>query len=216
VDDHDIRRRRSDGAAVLSRFAAALSNQEATTTLIGVDLDNVSGFRPDDRRGAWRRSVVASDDPQYPMASVNEAFTARIGALDTGDAYFYLWSNPCAAAEADLSRDTTTVATAFVRMAAHTPLFITNAVYDRAIYAPAIVKALDKLQRAPVIDEAPRAGAPRPGWFTFDLYDDDGSVRRTEVRFPKYEAGHAVAETAGAALIDDIASWFREHEVERH
>lgn len=68
--------------------------------------------------------------------------------------------------------------------AARTPLFITNSRYDGIVCTPAIPTILYDTGHHAVIDEAARPDVTRPGWFTLDVPADDGSVRRTEVRFP--------------------------------
>jgi hypothetical protein len=64
------------------------------------------------------------------------------------------------------------------------PLLVTNARYDAIIHSRAILKIVADAERTPIADNAPRPNVARPGWFTFDVPLEDGTVRRTEVRFP--------------------------------
>lgn len=75
------------------------------------------------------------------------------------------------------------------------------------------MKVLAQTKRAPVADDAPRPNVARPGWFTFDVPLEDGIVRRAEVRFPHYEAGHAVLESQAASFVEDLAAWFHDHQL---
>jgi hypothetical protein len=209
ADSYDVRRPRTASDEVLARFAAALANHETTTTLFGLDLDGIPGLKPADRVGA-RRSP-SFDGPSLP--EINEAFVGRLGALEDGDAYFHLSAGICGEREDNELIEFPQTAESFARVAAHIPLFITNARYDTVIHSPAILKILAHAKRRPVADNAPRPNVARPGWFTFDVPLEDGTVRRTEVRFPRYEAGHAVAESDGAGLVEDIAAWFHDHQL---
>ena len=209
MDEFDVRRSATAADEVLARSAAALANHETTTTLFGLDLDGVPGLKPADRVGARRSPHI----PGPPLPGVNEAFVARLGALEDGDAYFHIHGGICNQVEANDRHELPESAERFDRVAAHMPLFITNARYDRVVHSPAILKVLAQTKRAPVADDAPRPNVARPGWFTFDVPLEDGIVRRAEVRFPHYEAGHAVLESQAASFVEDLAAWFHDHQL---
>jgi hypothetical protein len=88
--------------------------------------------------------------------------------------------------------------------------FVTDARYDPDILARAIPAALQDAGFGGVVDEAPRTGVARPGWFSVTglPIPDGGAV---EVRFPPYVgSGHMVAVMQAQDLHDDVAAWMAE------
>ena len=84
--------------------------------------------------------------------------------------------------------------------------FISDARYDAVIYSPAIPATLQQAGTV-VVDDTPRAGVARPGWFTVML--DGTGPKPIEVRFPVYDsAGHFVSVGQPQDLRDDVAAWF--------
>jgi hypothetical protein len=65
---------------------------------------------------------------------------------------------------------------------------------------------LAKAQLEVTLDDAPRPGVERPGWI--HLAYETGE--EADIRFPPYEAGHAVAMTQAHALSQDVEAWLHE------
>ena len=81
--------------------------------------------------------------------------------------------------------------------------FITNARYDALIYTPAIPEIMKTYAHIDVTVDNTRGASARPGTISVAL--SNGS--RAEIRFPKYESGHMVTVTAGAAFAADLTEW---------
>lgn len=154
---------------------AALAEPTIGDRVLGGRLEDVAGLAGPDRHGAARTGF---DDAE-------PALVARLGALDSGDAYFA--GGPFAPVDFDQ------IIPVFEANLARVPTFITHAVYDGVVDSTAIGRALNSAGFAATFAD---------GEWTVAL--PSGPVT---IRMPSYEAGHMVAQSAAPALRADVAAW---------
>jgi hypothetical protein len=195
----------SDG--VTASAVLALSTDATAQVLLGGPLASIPELQPAARRDAFRsfRADVLAPSVLSATAQGNAALTASLGALATGDTYVVPFDMTDWRQEDD--------PTLFVQNVAFVRTFITDARYDSAIFARAIPAALASAGAGGTVDESPRPGVVRPGWFDVVFTGDAGSGAppSTEVRFPSYvSSGHLVVVTQAQDLRDDVAAWLLE------
>jgi len=196
-------------AWLVNLFAAVrsgLSDLARLEAVLAVPPLTIAGLPADQRDGAFRMSGVFS----YP-AEIGD-ITAGLGALPAWDRYYLSLLN-----EANtLFRSPLTQ---FIGVASgdphYEPLFLHNLVYvdtfitsaerDVAIYSPSIPGSLakhDAIVDSIEVDAGEIAvhfaGTPFPG-------EPAPGLRR--IRFPTYDASHAVSLDQPQALRDDVAAW---------
>lgn len=165
--------------------------------MIGLPPEEVPLFGPADRKDAFRF------EPSPPLPDTAfEAMESRVGKLAPGDFYWTGYVPSCGPWLGDVA-----TLSAFLGDARRTSVFVTRAHYDSVVYSPAFPGLLSLAQGLTVtLDDAPRPGVDRPGWVHIDYETGE----KTEIRFPPYEAGHAVAISEAHALSVDVESWLRE------
>jgi hypothetical protein len=194
MDYDDARVSRTEAAASFYRVDRTMRDPAALGLLLGVELTQIAGLPSTQRTGAFRRldfEIVLSEGRSYDVGKVPEYETelrAELGELGPQDAYYLPYGAPCDPFGADEN-----TFQAFENVLARTSTFMTNARWDSVVYAKAVPVALGL-----EIDTSLPAGAPRPG-----VLHRDGK----QIRFPTYEAGHAVTKTAGAELGEDVRTW---------
>lgn len=95
----------------------------------------------------------------------------------------------------------------------YTRTFLTNARYDATIHSLSLRSYLQEILGPRwdiAYDAETPTGAPRPGLLQFSGKAGQPSFA---VRYPPYEAGHAVTISAGKELGEDIEAWLAEGEV---
>jgi hypothetical protein len=189
ADTYDVRLTVSESSAVSQRVARTLRNPAMLELLLGIELDRISGLSSFERSGAFR--MLNSGEANYSpdeLDFLEAELRAQLGDLAVIDAYFLPSMTPCgifASNEATLA--------AFKDVAARSHTFITNARWDLIVYTEALPWVLDA-----ELDLSLPEGAARPGV----LWLGDKPIR-----FPTYEAGHAVTMTAAAQLGEDLRAW---------
>ncbi|HEY6460628.1 MAG TPA: hypothetical protein VIY73_10775 [Polyangiaceae bacterium] len=216
---------------------AALSDPDVASSLLGVDPRTIPDLQPAARGDAFKHvpgpapaidagtSVLAMPDggpvpqepfcPTYPLypvqdavAAMNMALTSLLGPLAKSDAYYAQPNLQYSIGAPVIDQDVTQP---FVANLRYVRTFITNARYDLAIYAPSIPAAISAEGFGGTVDDAPRPGVTRPGWFTVNLPAASGlPAQAVEVRFPLYDkSGHAVAASQPAELATDVQAWLQ-------
>jgi hypothetical protein len=194
MDSYDVRVSRTEAGATFDRIDRTMRDPAALERLLGIELTGIAGLPSTQRTGAFRRldfEIRLSDGRAYDRSKVPEyerELRTVLGELGPGDAYFLPYGLPC---EPFLPDENTFEA--FKGVLARTSTFVTNARWDAVVYSKALPVVLGL-----EIDTSLPAGAPRPG-----VLHRDGK----QIRFPTYEAGHAVTKTAGAELGEDLRAW---------
>jgi Serine carboxypeptidase len=184
---------------------AALSDPARSTAWLGGALEDVSGLRPPERHG-FR---LVGDPALESVQDVNDAnaqLTTRLGMLDASDAYFGDGLSSSA-----FNGDADLVPPAFVRNLRYVHTFITRAAFDGAIDSSAIPVFLTKDANAPtVFDGASPPGAARPGTLAVSPpASSEGPAVQVNIRFPEYQAGHSVTQTAAMPFHDDVIAFLQ-------
>ena len=137
----------------------------------------------------------------------NAQLTTRLGMLDASDAYFGdgLYSSIILSG---IFSDKDLGPPAFVRNLRYVDTFITRAAFDGVIDSNAIPVFLTKEANAPtVFDGASPPGAARPGTLAVTLpASSEGPAVQVNIRFPEYQAGHSVTQTAAMPFHDDVVA----------
>src|SRR5512139_3726078 len=124
--------------------------------------------------------------------------SATLGELGPNDAYWLPYVTPCGSFLGD-----GVTLNAFGEVLPRSHTFITNARYDAVVYTPALPLFLDSLSPASIfVDMSEPPGAQRPGVIRLVGEPFDAAIR-----FPQYEAVHAVTKSAAAELAADIEQW---------
>jgi len=204
-DPYDVRQPIGWSDALDDAAADVFANADAATLLLGGDLARVPRIGPADRLEGFRPPPLTP--PRPSIDALDAALIARIGALGPSDAYFRqdssaCMSNPFGASEGALDP--------FVENLRWVRTFITRATYDATVCSLSIPKILAQAGFGGDVDDAPRDGVVRPGWFDVDIAASaDGTEPATTVtvRFPEYAAGHMVALDQSRPLRDDVVAW---------
>lgn len=192
-------------ANLFAAVKAGLSDMAKLEAVLAVPPMTIAGLPAEQRTGAFRMSGVFS----YPG---DNGDISGLGALAAWDRYYLalfneansLFRSPLAQFIGVASGDPH-YEPLFLHNLAYVDTFITSAERDVAIYSPSIpgslakhdtiVSAIDVEAGEIVVQftEAPFPGEPAPG------------LRR--IRFPSYDASHAVSIDQPQALRDDVAAW---------
>jgi hypothetical protein len=167
---------------------AQLAIRDHGLELFGVDLAQTPGLAPKDRVGAARVSELA---PQMNSPELDDALTARLGALGNGDRYYDEYATRCSV---DFIGHPVNPGW-FLETLETSPIFLTDAHYDSAIRSHVIFDLLAK--RGYAIDATSRPG--------YRIVSNGGAP--VAVRFAPYESGHMVPATAADAFSADLRDW---------
>ena len=183
---------------------ARFNDAEASALVLGVALEQVPGFTPAARAGAWRAvnlGVFPSDDELGDWAQV-------AGPLGDWDRYFAVLNTEVLfefrSAEArglDLDPADPHFGELLASNLVWVDTMITHARYDLVIYTPAIAAAL---RDYPALVEELLVDEDDERW-TLTLHAQGGLERSVFV--PSYEAGHAVSLDAPVELRADLEQW---------
>jgi hypothetical protein len=181
------------GPSVVDTAAAqhALADPVASAALFGGRLEDVSELSGRGRHGARYVQLGYFD-------TIEQALESRLGPLDPDDLYFA--SGPLSD---PWTTDTALVPPAFVRNLGRVKMLITNALQDETVHTTAIPAALGAMGiTARLVTDQP-AEAARMGEIVVDL----PGVEVATIRFPSYDAFHAVTQTQPAEFLADVTDW---------
>lgn len=192
-DDYDVRQRDDFSSMLKHRAVESLLDPDRLEMLLGVSLGEVRGLGAADREDAfrWRDGEGAAH---------GDDLTAALGDLGPGDTYYMARQLACHRSLADFGE-----ANAFVSVLGRSDVLITNARWDRVVYTEALPAVFASMGVTITLDSSAPAGAARPGVLHVVAAD-----LSTSIRFPTYDAGHAVTVTAGRELGEDVAAWLAE------
>jgi hypothetical protein len=181
-----------------------IADPASLALLMGVAPADVPLLSPKNGRGnAFRNfdgplSVGLDGFDAESLVHSESSLRAELGALMPYDAYWLPFSpsSTCDWATDDLSL--------YLEHLGRTRTFMTNARYDTVVWTDALRAKLEALRGAEYDASSPE-GSPRPGVIRFDA--DDG--RTADIRFPEYEAGHAVTISAPREFGEDVAEWLK-------
>jgi hypothetical protein len=201
-DPYDVRQPAGWTTGLEENAAMQIADPSGGPSLLGVAPASIPRLGPASRAGAFR---VAT--PLSPGATaIDGALGSALGPLGSDDAYFVYPATACPVGS--LFQEIGSANEFAENLGDGVRSFVSDARYDAVIYSPAIPATLE-LGGMVVVDDAPRAGVARPGWFTVTL--DGAGARSIEVRFPLYDsAGHFVSVGQPQDLRDDVAAWFAE------
>ena len=200
--EYDVRKPADYSDRVFAQAARALSAPDTARMLLGVELTSIARLAPPGRGDAFRPVGGYTDAPS------ERALEAALGPLGEGDAYLEGFAPQCYGQQIDLQAPNR-----FASALYDVPLFITHARYDAVIYTPAIPRTLQDQGWPVTVDDGPRPGVARPGWFKVTVPESGPATARrpsktVEVRFPLYDdSGHEVTFAQGGDLADDVAAW---------
>lgn len=193
-------------ANLFAAVRAGLSDLVKLEAVLAVPPPTIAGLPAAEREGAFRMSGVFS----YP-ADIGD-IGGGLGALPAWDRYYLsllneantLFRSPLTQFIGVASGDAH-YEPLFLHNLAYVDTFITSAERDVAIYSPSIPGSLashDEIVAAIEVNAGEIAvqfaGAPFPG-------EPEPGLRR--IRFPAYDASHAVSLDQPQALRDDVAAW---------
>jgi hypothetical protein len=191
---YDVRQSFVDAIAVADRTQRSLRDPAALELLLGVGLDRIAGLASHERGAAYRAftwtgmpAFRGTDDPLL-VRDLEQHLRTSLGDIDVDDAYFLPFSMPC-----DWVDVGEMPFNAFLDVLPRTRTFITDARWDQIVYTEVFPQFLGL-----ELDRSLPEGAARPG-----VMQGDG----IQIRFPTYEAGHAVTMGAPGELREDIAAW---------
>ncbi len=194
-DVYDVRRSIEDGERVSARAAAAMRTPAYLDALLGVAVTSIPRLSAAERAPA-ERDLSLYD--RYEVRDAEAAMHEQLGALDDGDAYWLPRVLPCGQFAGDGKS-----LHAFGDILPRTQTFITNARYDGVVYTEALPIFFSTATGTEVtLDPTAPAGAARPGEIRLA-----GETLQATIRFPTYEAGHAVTVGAPAAFAEDVEAW---------
>jgi pimeloyl-ACP methyl ester carboxylesterase len=170
-----------------------IENATSLATVLGFD---PARFLGTSRGGAFRIGELLVPSP------APEPLQAIYGALPEYDSYWSVSGQHFDLGDYDAP---------FLQNLLEVKTFITQAMLDLAVYSPSIPGLFAELPLevdAVAVDQQPRPGVARPGWFTLTYHEGflgvPADTRRT-VRFPIYEhAGHMVSLSQPAELRADV------------
>jgi hypothetical protein len=198
---YDVRKPKAWEDALTEQVAAAYSDTPTRGLLLAAPLESAPALLPGSRTSAARSET--DQDVAALEAPLNRALERAYGPLASGDYYWTSLVSSCVRPRARAVTESWFIEA--LRGGAR--MFITHARYDRVIHSPAIVRMLQSARWLTVtVDNEPRAGVARPGWFS--VTPDDGPT--TLVRFPTYESGHMVTVGAPTEFAEDLEAWVAE------
>lgn len=194
-DPYDVRNQMTrpdpSGAFPPSVELAAIADPDGARALFGVDLAATPRLAPADRATAAR---VGDPTVVRSRSVLDEALTARLGELRSGDRYYDEIAMRCSSASLkDLPIDR---AWSDDLLRSGIPLLVTDARYDIAIRSSFIFDVLAA--------SGYRVSDAKPGWRILTTPKD---AKEVAVRFPSYESGHMVTKTDGEKFADDFGVW---------
>jgi Serine carboxypeptidase len=215
-DPHDINVTLAESAALAATIEASLSTPTVLSSALGVTATRIPQLEEAARAGAFRAVSLA----RLPWTPANErGLRSALGQPQAWD-WYLLGDNPAVGATR-MSTDLMLLdwGADFLADLPYVKTFITHAMLDVVVYPPSIPASLGTAYPSMVasvdVDTAPRAGVPRPGWFTVnyavDASDGGTPIAPQTVRFPVYaNAGHHVSSAEPVELEEDVAAWLAE------
>lgn len=198
-------------AGLLERRLAGASElmqtEDGAAQLLGGSVTEVKLLRAEERIGAWRLRSDTGDD-------LDAEWTARLlGQLAPDDRYFMPFNNDVfvafsSKAAVDLGIDwlDPRFGDYFLDNCKQVPTLVTRAPLDLVNYSDGLLSALRQHAAVNTIEVEAEDSAGHPGWLRLN-YADGAAVR---IRYPTYDAGHAVVNERGAELVSDIQEWLRQ------
>jgi hypothetical protein len=203
VDQYDVRLTQAEGDAISAGIAATMRDPAGFEAIIGVAPAAVPGLPASQRGDAVRSFAVSMGAPgggsAAQVAALEASMQAAIGALGPDDAYFLPQAPPC---DAGFEGDLATLST-MVELFDRTAFFITRARFDAVVDSDGWPVLFGQGSWQTTVHDDLPSGAARPG--VLELVPPGQPT--VSIRFPKYDAGHMVAMTAGPALHDDVHDW---------
>lgn len=193
-DQYDVRRDPTYELEVATRAQNALHDPLSLEDLLGVELASIDKFPAAERTDAAR--LLEGYDLQQ-VALAEAGLRAALGDLPDTDAYWLPLRPACTNMLGDVGS-----ANALLDVMTRSRTFVTNARYDAVVYTEALPALFDLTAYDVTLDTASPAGASRPGEIVLTSPE-----REVRVRFPTYEAGHAVTLSAAAELGADLRDW---------
>ncbi|GAC1351546.1 MAG: hypothetical protein NVS3B20_04200 [Polyangiales bacterium] len=202
-DGYDLSKPRGFTETLARMAISALADRDSFSRLVGVEAASIRLLQP-----SARLDGVHFGGGDILDAPLNASLTAQLGGLSPGDSYFVGFGG---CFRFDPSRLQVAIE-AFLSNLHDVRIFLTRARYDGAIYSPAILAALrTKALLEVTVDEGPRPGVARPGWFRVGGWAPPLSAKTIEVRYPRYEfSGHMISVTEPLELSQDVQGWLRE------
>ncbi len=210
VDTYNITKPEGYVTGAIAAAGSALQRTSVLQAMLGVDPRAIGFLGPAARAQAFRTPGALA--PPVPTGA--DTLATDLGALATGDAYLITTNDAVAAAINPTLGDESDpwLLPLFEASLLHGRTFLTNAVYDTAVYTPAIADVLARpagpFERVEAV--AP-PGDPRAGGFRAYVRAAwpggpyPGSV---EVTMPTYAtSGHTVSLDQPAELAEDLERW---------
>ncbi|NUP13615.1 MAG: hypothetical protein HOW73_46865 [Polyangiaceae bacterium] len=194
-DAYDVRQSVEDADRIAEHAAYAMRTPVSFEMFFGVAPQDVAGL-PATERGAARRW------PSGEILELEARMRGALGDLPESDAYWLPMVQPCGPYLGDGR-----TLSAFLDVLKRTSTFITNARYDSVVYTealPAFFGSLDGYDA--FVSKAEPAGSERPGML--HVVGDELGTR--SIRFPIYEAGHAVTVSAPGEFARDVEQWLHD------
>jgi hypothetical protein len=203
VDQYDVRLTKAEDDAISAGIAATMRDPAGFEAITGIAPAAVPGLPASQRGDAVRSFVLAMGWPgggsAAQVAALEASMQAALGPLGPDDAYYLPVAPPC---DASFLGDVATLWT-LAELLGRTAFFITRARFDGVVDSDGWPVLFGKGTWQATVREDLPAGAARPG--VLELVPPGSPP--LSIRFPKYDAGHMVAMTAGPALHDDVRDW---------
>ncbi|HEY0135832.1 MAG TPA: hypothetical protein VGB85_17225 [Nannocystis sp.] len=184
---------------------AGLSDLLKLEAVLGLPPASVPLLPAEARGGAFRMIGLGS----YPA---DGGTISMLGALEKWDRYYIPFlaesNNAIRSALADhvgIGPDDPHFAALFLHNLAHVDTFITAAERDIAIYAPSIPPLLATY--TDIVDSVESLPGEFHVFYKDSPFPDEPAPGTRVVRFPTYDASHAVSLDQPTALRDDVAAW---------
>ncbi len=182
-----------------------LSDLTILEAVLGVPPAAIALLSAGTRDGAFR--VIAPGSYPDDVGTISQ-----LGALAAWDRYYIPFlaesNNAIRSAIADhvgIGPDDPHFAALFLHNLAHVDTFITHAARDIAIYAPSIPLALATY--TDIVESVQSLPGELHVQFQDSSFPDEPAPGLRVVRFPTYDASHAVSLDQPVALRDDVAAW---------
>ena len=197
-DEDDVRHTPDQAMGFAVATDAAIRDPATLTALLGVSLSSIPELAAKDRHGAVR-AIKGESLSSSVMPGAELGLDGVLGTPGRGDAYYLPDMLVC---EIKIDSSATSLAYALLP---ELGVFITRARYDRSVYTPALPAFLNSRGVPAHVDESEPAGAARGGELVIPVVGHSPA----KIRFPEYEAGHEVTETAAPELAADIQDWLK-------
>lgn len=189
-----------DSKVLLPRLLKVLTSKEQSARLFGASLETIPQLRGDARKSAFRvlPRFIAPNIEAPLHASSETNFASWLGPLEEDDHYYHDLGGACPWTPSNIEPGNQ-----FLQVLPFAKAFITNARYDALIYTPAIPEIMKTYAKLDVVVESTGGASARPGVISVGLTNGT----RAKIRFPRYDSGHMVTVTQGAAFSADLTEF---------